>query len=126
MFTATSLLNASIVNTNLLKDDLMALLRDDNYSTCAVFSPLVAAPWHFDFSLKLLYITNTETVTISLLGSNIGCSSKDDSKLYVFPISSWNESSGLFGPRKTCKFQESSAVVETGLQKCAYRCQYSG
>lgn len=53
MFTATSLLNASIVNTNLLKDDLMALLRDDNYSTCAVFSHLVAAPWRFDFSLKL-------------------------------------------------------------------------
>ena len=103
----------------------MPLVRDDNYSTCAVFTSDMAMPWFTDFSLPVSYFNHSVTATVELFGDNVGCSSGDDGKLFIFPISSWNESAGMFGPRKTCSFQESSTIVETGQQKCAYNCTFS-
>jgi len=63
--------------------------------------------------------------TLELSGENIGCSSGDDGAIYIFPVTSWNDSAGLIGLRKTCIFQESSIVSETGQQKCTYNCKLS-
>ena len=105
--------------------DMMRVIRDDNIDTCAVFSPLVEAPWYTDFIIPLYFVNKTETVTVEIFGGNIGCSSGDEAMFYIMPISNWNDSSSLFGRRETCRFHESTSVVGTCAQRCAYRCKYS-
>jgi len=114
-----------MVPSNAVNSHFTAVIQDESYNTCAVFSPLFGASWYTDFIIPLYYINKTEIVTVELFGENIGCSSDDDAKFYLFPISTWNESTDLLGRRETCKFHESSIDVGTGQQKCAYRCQYS-
>ena len=124
-FSAVVLLFLEIPTIITINSKLVPLVRDDNYSTCAVFTSDMAMPWFTDFSLPVSYFNHSVTATVELFGDNVGCSSGDDGKLFIFPISSWNESAGMFGPRKTCSFQESSTIVETGQQKCAYNCTFS-
>ncbi|KAK2157354.1 hypothetical protein LSH36_193g09026 [Paralvinella palmiformis] len=114
-----------ILSSNGTNSDLLSIIRDDDYSTCLVLSPLLEAPWYTDFILPLYYINKTEIVTVELFGENIGCSSGDDAKFYIFPISRSNESIGLFGRRETCHFNELDVDIGTSQQKCSYRCQYS-
>ncbi|KAK2139950.1 hypothetical protein LSH36_1544g00005, partial [Paralvinella palmiformis] len=114
-----------MVPSNAVNSHFTAVIQDESYNTCAVFGPLFGASWYTDFIIPLYYINKTEIVTVELFGENIGCSSDDDAKFYLFPISTWNESTDLLGRRETCKFHESSIDVGTGQQKCAYRCQYS-
>ena len=101
----------------------MAAIRDDNYDTCAVFGELMPAPWYTDICIPIYYVKKRGNITVELFGENLGCSSGDDAKLFMFPVSTWRECTGLFGRRKTCRFDESSAVF--GHQKCAYQCNYS-
>ena len=102
----------------------VSTMRDDKYSTCHVFYPGIAAPWDTDVTFPISYLNNSLNVSVELVGTNIGCSTEDDGKLYIFPISSWNESSGLIPRRKTCVFYESSAVAIQGQQRCMYRCLF--
>ena len=110
--------------TRLTYSDLAATVRDDNHTTCVQFLAQMTAPWHTDFSVPISYLNSSLTVTVALFGENIGCSSGDDGRLYTFPISSWNNSTGPIGRRKTCIFIQSSTVIGTEQQKCAYQCKF--
>ena len=101
------------------------ILQDDNLTTCVVFQPAIKAPWEIDFLLPISYFTSSPNVMVEFVGENLGCSSGDDGALYSFPISSWNESSGLIARRKTCIFNESSDAPATGQQRCVYKCTFS-
>ncbi|KAK2140475.1 hypothetical protein LSH36_1335g00037 [Paralvinella palmiformis] len=103
----------------------MRVIRDDNIDTCVVFSPLMEAPWYTDFIIPLYFVNKTETVTVEIFGGNIGCSSGDEAMFYIMPISNWDDSNSLFERRETCRFHESTSVVGTCAQRCAYRCKYS-
>jgi len=105
--------------------DLVSVVRDDNYTTCAGFISGGTPAYYTDFSLPISYLDHAINVTLQLVGENIGCSSADDGAFYIFPIASWNDSTGLIARRKTCTFQESTTVSETGQQKCAYNCKLS-
>ena len=102
---------------NTPNSDFVAAIKDNSFNTCAIFSSLLGTSWYTYLILPRYYINKTEIVTVEFIGEDIGCSKGDDAKFCVFPISTWNDSTGLFGRREMGKFNESSIDVGTGHQK---------
>ncbi|KAK2157969.1 hypothetical protein LSH36_180g05015 [Paralvinella palmiformis] len=113
------------IQAALSDSDIVPNVRDDNYDTCAVFTPVLSFPWFYDFSIPVYYWNAPGTVAVELVGDNIGCSLGNDAKFFIFPVSTWSDATGVSGLRSTCIFYEATVAKGTRLQKCVYTCRYT-